>query len=355
MRIGRRLRDTIAVFCACVSFQGAPLAQSDDEAVDRGFSMVARGDCAGGWDLLWPKARAGDAHAKASLAQAIRQHRLVPPGSGRDLVSWYRHAVIMSLHGMGTTDRLVAQDVRHLLRRTESLWNREFDECLGSDSSPATCADKRIADGFVPSFESYIGEIEALSAAGTPAVCTSFGARREIDDQYVIEYSPEDWQFWEYDRERAAKLYDDGQCGAATRIWWDWMTYGQPQAAIKLLGSYLWVEHHIRLFDDQISYWRYMLISFAYALPGMEDQGYGTAEQRKNGRDLVRSMIRLTLPATSDGRAFISCVETNGRSPEACLQSAVEAGLLPSPQRYVAELTRSSTRFRTANDLHCKR
>lgn len=354
MRIGRRVRDAILVACAVVLTQGAPLAQPRDEVLDRGVSMVARGDCAGGWDVLWPKARAGDAQAKASLAQAMRQYRLVPPGSSRDLVSWYRHAVIMSLHGMGTADRLDAQDVGRLVNRTKFLWDREFDECLSSASSPAACADKQIDRRLVPSWENYIAEINALSAAGMPAACTAFGPRREIDDQYVIEYAPDAWQFWEYDRERATNLYESGRCGAATRIWWDWIAFGQPQAAVQLLGSVFWARYQVQLFDDVISYWKYILMTYTYALPGNEDQAYGTEEQRENGRNLIRSMMRSTMPAISDGHTLISCVETNARSPEACLRSAVQAGLLPSPRTYVAELMRASNRFRAADDLLCK-
>lgn len=354
MRIGRRLRNVIAVVCACALFHGAALAQQRDETVSRGLSMVERGDCAGGWEALWPKARAGDAQAIASLAQAMRQYRLVPPGSSRDAVSWYRHTLIMSLHGLQTTDRIAADDVHSLMSRIFYLQDQFILRCLQSTSPPDACHGIAIDEHFVPRFEDYTKEIEALSAARAPAMCTTFGSRREVDDRYVVEYSAESWQFWEYDRERARTLFDSGQCLAAARLLWDWAAFGQPQAAIELFARFLNPTSAFDMPGDRASIWRHRLVIFAYALPGALNVENGDAEQRQNLRGVLQSGLRLSVPPTAAGHVFIECLEAGARLPEACLQSAVEAGVLPSPQRYADEFLGSLSRFRGTRNTDCK-
>ena len=62
------------------------------------------------------------------------------------------------------------------------IGGRDLLDCLDADVEPETCIDRAVDNGFVPSFESFAREVDAVSEwdFSQPARCIgSYGSLRE--------------------------------------------------------------------------------------------------------------------------------------------------------------------------------
>lgn len=128
-------------------------------------AAVDAGDCATAWKLIWPWARSGNIKARALLAGGMVAVGLIPPGSGQDALSRYRHAVIFGVYGAAGGERTAIEQLHALIGNgaVADLGGQKLDRCLGIDRDPQDCVTEAVTSGFVPDFDAYAREIDAAA------------------------------------------------------------------------------------------------------------------------------------------------------------------------------------------------
>ncbi len=139
-------------------------------------------NCQAAWDYLWPDAKAGNSDKQFILLLKLFSmgHEMVitMPGHQGDLSSRMRDISIVGVHS--TRSRFWRMsDVKFQNMYYEviaSTWSelpdgKRFRNCLAM-MPKQNCADQIVKENFVPSFNVYAKEIDALIAAGFNPHCS---------------------------------------------------------------------------------------------------------------------------------------------------------------------------------------
>lgn len=173
----------LVVLVAPSAFADSQIIGDWESAKTQGTSAVESGDCALAWNLIWPWARKGQVEARAILAGGVVVAELTPPGSGKDAISRFRHAVILAVHGAAEGDRTATELLDGFLRIdiVLDMGGRPLKRCFEAGILPATCVGEAVKSGFVPDFRDYAREVDAVSksAGAAQASCGSGNKNRE--------------------------------------------------------------------------------------------------------------------------------------------------------------------------------
>lgn len=165
------------------SFSGQVMAQDMPNWEIVGTN-IEKGTCEDRWDLFWPFAKEGNLDARAHLlfllAPALHNDMLYAPGRSGDNVSQLRDIAIMAAHSLGyhhkkpEVNEHYAGIIDQFLINTPAVkWgNGKFRNCLIKKGLIAECAQVAVEEKIVPSFETYVAEIDALTAQGYKATCS---------------------------------------------------------------------------------------------------------------------------------------------------------------------------------------
>lgn len=140
--------------------------------------------CTQKWNLLWPLAKKGDLAARAYLAMSMgpmmHTDTTIPPGRSGDYVSRWRDVQIMTVHSLGASldnsegDKMFYSIAHSVLDRT---MHHKFNQCMAEERYKE-CAAIAVDEKSVPPFESYVIEIDALTAQGLKPTCQEDGYNR---------------------------------------------------------------------------------------------------------------------------------------------------------------------------------
>jgi hypothetical protein len=159
------------VMVALVTSACAQTSSRWGEVREQAGVAIMSGDCARGWDLIWPWARDGSVEARAILASGMLAAGLNPPGGRGDAVSRFRHSLILAVYGSAGGDAAATELLNALIRveMVARMGGRELGTCLESGATHEVCVARSVKDGFIPDFSDYAREIDALaSARGAP-------------------------------------------------------------------------------------------------------------------------------------------------------------------------------------------
>lgn len=151
--------------------------------------LASEGICDQHWDLLWPWAKQGNMEARRILftISAVQLHmpEVYPPGRSGDLVSHLRDIIILGLHSLpkqnsGTItnqDKVFIETLTEFIRYYISTFQlnsankaEKFIECWSKEKTQK-CTKLAVDNGFIPSWESYSAEIDALIDKGMKSTC----------------------------------------------------------------------------------------------------------------------------------------------------------------------------------------
>jgi hypothetical protein len=159
--------------------------------MERAFFLLGERDCEAAWNAVWPYAKSGETEARLWLAFFTHIWGLVPPGVGNDSLTRLRNQVILSVHGfpysdnwfekfskgemaLSSGDDLARRGLKGLLGQDflAKRGGRELVQCLDDGTDPKACISLAVESGFVPDFESFAREVDALASANlAPARC----------------------------------------------------------------------------------------------------------------------------------------------------------------------------------------
>lgn len=92
-------------FVACITFGTyTSSALADTTGFSRAATLAAEGKCDEAWDLIYPLVVSGNRDAAIVASALIIHTGLIPPGSPSDVISLYRHALILAMHGVNRKD-----------------------------------------------------------------------------------------------------------------------------------------------------------------------------------------------------------------------------------------------------------
>ena len=172
----------LIAFIATTTLACAQITNNWETAKKQGEAAVDSGDCAQAWNLIWPWARSGQVEARAILAGGVFAAGLTPPGGSGDAISQFRHAVILAVHGAAEGDP-AATELLHSLIRTElvsDMGGRKMKLCLEAGLAPHICVAEAVKLGFVPDFDAYAKEIDAVATLpGAAAAFCKLGNKKE--------------------------------------------------------------------------------------------------------------------------------------------------------------------------------
>lgn len=140
--------------------------------------------CVEKWNVLWPLAKKGDLVARSYLAMSMgpmmHTDTTIPPGRSGDYVTRWRDVQIMTVHSLGVSwDNAEGNKMFYSLANSVlgQAMHHKFNECMVEERYEE-CAAIAVEEKSVPSFESYVIEIEALAARGLKPTCQEDGYNR---------------------------------------------------------------------------------------------------------------------------------------------------------------------------------
>lgn len=189
---------------------------------DQTKALLSRGDCAGAWNLLWPRVRDRDATATAMLIDAMNTHGLKRPGLNQDAISWERDLLVLNLHYLPYLENLSATDVgafftTGIVRHT----GQELEACIRDRRvAVAGCVSWAVENRWFPDFPTYAREVDAVAALpnALPASCSMHG----IVPRHPNPSSSSDAVWMDRERlwKRAARHVALGNCAEAWDLLW---------------------------------------------------------------------------------------------------------------------------------------
>jgi hypothetical protein len=151
--------------------------------------LTSEGKCDEYWDVLWPWAKQGNLEARRLLfiISAVQLHmpEVYPPGRSGDLISHVRDIIILGLHSLpnqnsGTItdqDKIFIETLTEFITYYASAFQlnsaskaEKFMECWSKEKTQK-CTKLAVDNGFIPSWESYSAEIDALIDKGMKSTC----------------------------------------------------------------------------------------------------------------------------------------------------------------------------------------
>lgn len=126
---------------------------------------VNSNDCETAWNLIWPWAQRGNLEARAILATSMVVAKLTPPSNSDDAISRFRHFIILAVHGAANGDSAAVEVLYSLIKDKQimDIGGRKLIRCFDAHKEPLFCVEEAVKDGFIPSFEDYVKEIEIMS------------------------------------------------------------------------------------------------------------------------------------------------------------------------------------------------
>jgi len=140
--------------------------------------------CTGVWNYLWPMAKRGSGDARALLAAYIIYVQLDPTGRSSDIFSAIRTTVFFSAHALEGSDALLdertegypytfRETILEVFRRPSIAreGGSHFLSCLeAKDATDCIAVYENM--GFLPGFESYAAEVDAMARINPTISCT---------------------------------------------------------------------------------------------------------------------------------------------------------------------------------------
>lgn len=178
---------TITLFALLAAATMACAGANDDwaGAKKQASSAIDARDCSKAWNLVWPWAKRGNMEARAILATGMLAAGLTPPGGRADAISRYRDSVILAVYGAAGGDTAATELCLALIQNNlvSDMGGKRLAHCLKAGTAPQTCVDNAVNNGFVPDFESYSREIDAVaSAPGAPKASCQIPGKAESPD-----------------------------------------------------------------------------------------------------------------------------------------------------------------------------
>lgn len=155
--------------------------------------LQAAGDCAKYWDILWPKAKAGDMEARWNMyflmVSPPHMDILFAPSASQNYVTKMRNATIMAAHAydydgespfFGKNEKAAIADYKETaawLFKHAGFPEKKFMACVTEGKTK--CTHLAVEEKLVPSFEDFAKEIDALMAQGIKSTCEydNYGGR----------------------------------------------------------------------------------------------------------------------------------------------------------------------------------
>lgn len=186
------------VFFSCLGAYPACAGEENLSPLEK--EILAAGDCAKYWDILWPKAKAGDMEARwyiyFLMVSPPHMDIMFAPSTSQDYVSKMRSAIITAAHAYDYSaenssdehEKQVIEDYREIAillfkdAGFSETRREKFMACVTEGKQK--CTHLAVEEHLVPSFEDYAKEIDALMAKGIKSTCEYdyYGSRKKPDE-----------------------------------------------------------------------------------------------------------------------------------------------------------------------------
>lgn len=149
------------------------LAATPVHAFDK-TQMVSPGneviDCTDDVLPMWEQVRAGDVAALGELAISVGYYGVKLPGMQDDLMAIARPVTILALNALAAGHPREYKGVDLMLTAKNFFvfaWREKLQKCmLPSNITVQSCATRVIDEGYVPSLQAFISEVDAEVGAG---------------------------------------------------------------------------------------------------------------------------------------------------------------------------------------------
>lgn len=187
----KKIRLALLAFLAFTA--AAPAYATDEQLSPLIRELQAAGDCAKYWDILWPKAKAGDMEARWNMyflmVSPPHMDIMFAPSASQDYVTKMRNAYIIAVHAYDYDGENLSDEEKEVIadykKTSLSLFKHagfseeKFMACVRKGKSK--CSHLAVEEKLVPSFEDYAKEIDALMAQGIKSTCEydNYGGRKK--------------------------------------------------------------------------------------------------------------------------------------------------------------------------------
>lgn len=141
---------------------------------ERVAELVGEKRCDEAWNLIFPLVEVGNTDAALVASSLVVYTGLVPPGSPSDVLTLFRHGIILGMHGMRRDNDESLRHAKDLLMTiTDRSVNGEILHCMDGDGDLTDCEAIAVTTGLIPEFTSYLEEMRRDAAKSSGAYCLS--------------------------------------------------------------------------------------------------------------------------------------------------------------------------------------